>query len=208
MRNLITIVGFTIVAILLYIIWGSLNSKLVAIESNTGSYIDTKNEDPNIDFGELLEKLAMLETAQSANTKAITTIIQRLDELEIKGCGEATCAGKLVIRETIYFEHDDSQLSEAGMRKIDKMLDKMGKDSMVSLRGHADTSGDNRYNQLLSLQRAAAVKGYINKKLSADKMSNNRVISISGTGEESVVNATDDGVEDGTNRIVEILIFE
>lgn len=210
MKNMLIIIGFIILAIALYVIWGSLNSKIVAIESDTGSYIYTQEDDSgvDIDIEALREQLALLEAAQSANAEAIASLLRRMEKIEAQGCAGASCANKIVRRETIFFEHDDSKLSPAEKDKIDSLLTSLSGKSLVSLRGHADTSGNNQYNHLLSLQRAAAVKRYIDKMLSTDEKLNKLLVTVDGSGEESVVNATEDGVEEPSNRVVEILIFE
>lgn len=215
MKNTLIVIGFIIVAIVLYLVWGSLNSKIVAIEADTGSYIYTEDvedleieTDHGIDLGALRAKMALLEATQTANTKAIDAILKRLEELKMQDCRGGNCVNKVLGRKTLFFGHDDSTLTPAAMAKIDGMLERTSANAFVSIRGHADTSGDNQYNHLLSLKRAAAVKRYIDEKLRADNKINNLLVSIDGTGEELVANATADNVDEASNRIVEILIFE
>ena len=215
MKNILIIIGFIIAAVALYVIWENLNSKLVVIESNTGSFIESEDAlkveigpQAEYDLEPLLEQLALLEAAQSANARAIDAILKRLDELKVRDCDDGNCFNQILGRETIYFDHDDSTISPRETGKIDKMIESMSDNSFVSLRGHADTTGDSQYNHLLSLKRAAAVKRYIDSKFSEENRINNLLISIDSTGEELVVNATADDIEDPLNRIVEILIFE
>jgi len=215
MKNTLIVIGFIIVAIVLYMVWGSLNSKIVVLEADTGSYIYTEEVEnfeiepgSDIDLDALRVQLALLEATQAANTKAIDAILKRLDELKMQNCRGGNCINKILGRETLFFEHDDSTLSPAAMAKIDRLLEGTSANAFVSIRGHADTSGDNQYNHLLSIKRAAAVKRYIDEKLRADNKTNNLLVSIDGTGEELAVKATADNVDEASNRIVEILIFE
>jgi len=209
MRNLIVTAAFVVVAILLYVIWGSLNSKLVAIESTTGSYLygeDIPNVD--IDGGEdltaLLDRLAALENAQAENTAAIAALLERVEQLEARGTGR----GKITHREIIYFDFDDDSLSAEARKKIDELLEKVDDSAFVSLIGHADTSGNNNYNQFLSQRRAAAVRRYIDDRLLADGESGKLLLSITGVGEESAITATGDEIRERSNRSVEILVFQ
>jgi len=210
MRNTLLIIVIFIIAMALYVIWASLNAKIVAIESNTTSYIFNPDGQPDTDINieHLLAQLSLLEIAQQVNTEAIAGLLQRLDAIEAEDCRGTTCLTRVSRREVIYFEHNESQLSQSERDKIDQILLTLTDQSFISLRGHADASGNNQYNHLLSLRRAAAVKRYIDKTLRLKNKLNNLLISIDGTGEEFNVNATEDGIEEPLNRIVEILIFE
>ncbi len=210
MRNTLLIIMFFIIAMALYVIWVSLNAKIVAIESNTGSYVSNPGGQPAIDINieHLLAQLSLLEVAQQANTEAIAELLRRLQAIEAEDCRGAACLTRVSRREVIYFEHNDSQLSQSERDKIDQILLTLTDQSFISLRGHADASGNNQYNHLLSLRRAAAVKRYIDGVFRLNNKLDNLLISIDGTGEEFIVNATEDGIEEASNRIVEILIFE
>ena len=150
----------------------------------------------------------MLQAAQTANAAAIESILQRLEGLGDGACREAECANRIVRREIIHFGHDNSSLTSAGMQQIDDLLAGVRDSSIVSLRGHADTRGDNQYNQLLSLRRAVAVKRYMDIRRNADDRLHNLLIMVDGVGEESTIRATADEVEEPSNRVVEILIYE
>ena len=49
MKNYLIVLGFIIIAFALYLIWGNLNAQIVALESETGSYIYTADEDALVD---------------------------------------------------------------------------------------------------------------------------------------------------------------
>jgi len=188
---------------------------------------------PDVDMDALFEKLGTLENLVGANAEAMAAMMQRLDRIEgantrlddaVSANAEAIksilrrldriedtntrAVGKVRSRETIFFAHDDSSLTSAEMAKIDNVLVDLNDDAIVSLRGHADTVGDNRHNYLLSLRRASAVKRYMEEKLQAEGRIDRVLITIDGIGEESVVKITADGVEEPSNRIVEILVFD
>jgi len=228
MKNLLALAGFIILAVALYLVWGNLDSKIVALESATGSYIYTEagetdaEPDPpdpiipepppaastNVDLEPLRAQLAELEAAQRSNAEALESLLQRINALLAQSCSAGNCGNRIVARERIYFEHDQNTLSAGEAARIDRLLDGLGENAWISLRGHADTSGDNFYNHLLSLRRAAAVKRHIDERLRGDSRRDQWLISIEGTGEESLVKFTSDEVRERSNRLVEILVFE
>lgn len=211
MKNYLVVFGFIIVAFALYLIWGNLHSQIVALESETGSYIYTEGDDTSVDpydFTALREQLVLLQQAQAKNTAAIDAILRKLGELGGTSCSGDNCVGKIIRRAIVSFGHDERSLSDAARNKIDSLLATMRDSTLVSLRGHADTRGNNQYNQLLSLQRAAAVKRYIDTRRNADNRLRNLLITIDGVGEESTIKQTADEVGEPSNRIVEILIYE
>ena len=210
MRNLIVTAAFIVVAIGLYVIWGSLNSRLIAIESTTGSYlygedIPAGDTGGRMDLTPLLDRLAALENAQADNTAAIAALQERVKQLEARGTGYG---GQIISREIIYFDFNDDALSPSEQDKIDRLLAGIDGKAFVSLIGHADTSGDNSYNQLLSLRRAAAVKNYVQARLAADGESDKLLLSITGAGEEAAIKTTGDETRERSNRSVEILVFQ
>lgn len=216
MKNGIIIAGFFIVLLVLYLVWGNLNSKLIAIESSTGSYlydeeapigpdIDDIDRIGDTDLSPLLDRLASLETRLAESAERIEVLQQRVALLEARDTGRG---GKVTHREIVFFEFNDDSLSREATDKIDSLLQRIEGKAFVSLIGHADTSGDNRYNHLLSLRRAAVVKRYIQSRLQANNEPDKLLMSTTGTGEESVINTTGDDIRERNNRIVEILVFE
>ncbi|MCR9259002.1 MAG: OmpA family protein [Pseudomonadaceae bacterium] len=213
MKNYLIVLGFIITAFALYLIWGNLNAQIVVLESATGSYIYTEDNDTLLDpydpeLGALRNQLALLQEAQSTNAAAIENILRRLESLGDGACREARCASEIIRREIIHFAHDSSALTSESMQKIDDLLTGMRDSSVVSLRGHADTRGDNQYNQLLSLRRAVAVKRYMDRRRNTDNRLHNLLIMVDGIGEESSIRPTADEVEEPSNRVVEILVYE
>lgn len=214
MKNLLTIIGFIVVAIAFYVLWGNLSARIVAIESDTGSYIYTETGDtddspaatPAADVEALRRQLAALEAAQRENTSAIDALAQRLDRFEAAICRGEDCGRRVVGREVVFFDLDNSELSGQAKDRIDRLLDAVGDGALISLRGQADAVGEETYNYMLSLRRAAAVKRYIDGKLNAANQPDKLLVTIDGTGE--VLAAGAEGVEDPQSRVVEILVFE
>jgi outer membrane protein OmpA-like peptidoglycan-associated protein len=160
----------------------------------------------------VLERIDQIETTNtrlhesfSANAQAIESVLQRLDQIEDS---KTRNVSKIRSRQTVYFTHDDSTLKPAEMAKVDGVLADIEDDAIVSLRGYADTVGDNRYNYYLSVRRAAAVKRYMEEKLRAQGRIDAMLITIDGIGEEGGLAVTADGVDEPANRTVEILVFD
>ena len=228
MKNLLATAGFIVLVVAIYLVWGNLDSKIVALESATGSYIYSEPDDAgagsdppppaipepaptviaSVDLEPLRAQITALEAAQTANAKSLESLIQRVNALLAQSCSAGNCGNRIVARERIYFEHGQSSPSAEESAKIDLLLERLGENPWISLRGHADTSGDNLYNHLLSLQRAAAVRRHIDERLRGDSLRERLLISIEGTGEELVVKATGDEIRDRSNRVVEMLVFE
>jgi len=103
---------------------------------------------------------------------------------------------KKEIMQIIYFDFDESTLSQISIQTINKFLNKNKKSiSNFVIIGHADTKGSNKYNLELSLKRAEAVKNILlNNGIKQDK------ISILGRGEEFLAVKTADNVAHPANR--------
>lgn len=72
---------------------------------------------------------------------------------------------------------------------------------IVDIVGHADTSGQDSYNQALSERRAAAVQQALSDRgIAVDRM------TTSGRGEKSLLIDTADGVREPSNRRAEIIL--
>ena len=104
------------------------------------------------------------------------------------------------LMQIIYFDFDQFNLSEVSKDKIRKFLKNYG--SVINeylVVGHTDTKGTNKYNLLLSIKRAEAVKEIlINYGIQQGS------IKILGKGEESLAVNTPDDTKQPANRRVEI----
>lgn len=104
----------------------------------------------------------------------------------------------------IYFEFDKAKLKPESFPQLDKVFEFMDKNQKVEIQldGHTCSIGSENYNQVLSEQRAQAVKDYIVKKGIKSK----RLLSL-GFGETmpKAENSTEVGRE--INRRVEFVIL-
>lgn len=101
------------------------------------------------------------------------------------------------------FDFDSSSINTAGASIINEAAQGFAAAGAgrISLRGHTDSSGDNRYNATLSKARANAVKeALVAKGVPAD------AISAIFFGERKQAEPTGDGVRSQANRRVEIVI--
>ena len=101
----------------------------------------------------------------------------------------------------VFFDWDRANIRGDAQRVLETAaaLAKRGGFTRVNLAGHADRSGDARYNMALSRRRAEAVKAALVKLgLSAGN------ISLVARGESAPLVATADGVREPRNRRVEI----
>lgn len=214
MRSALTMIGFLLVAIAFYVIWTNLSARIVAVESDTGSYIysdpDTPDEpEPLVqspDLEALNDRLARLESLQRENADGISALSERLDRFEAAICRGEDCGRRMLTRETVFFALNDSTLSDEAKDRIDHLMATVSEGALISLRGQADAVGDETYNYLLSLRRAAAVKRYLDALMAESDQSGNLLITIDGTGE--ALSGDSDESEDPDRRMVEILIFE
>lgn len=103
----------------------------------------------------------------------------------------------------VLFDWNTAALTPDGEAEIMRaaVAAKSGGNARVDLSGHADRSGPEGYNMKLSLQRAKAVKdALIVQGVPAD------AITVVGKGEKEPTIATMDGVREGQNRRVEIVL--
>jgi opacity protein-like surface antigen/outer membrane protein OmpA-like peptidoglycan-associated protein len=105
-------------------------------------------------------------------------------------------------QEIVYYEFDKPKSAET-REKIQRVLDtgEFCALSIINVVGHTDSSGDAGYNQRLSQQRAADVRG----ELVRQGIDGNTITS-EGKGETELFIDTGDGVKEALNRRTEILI--
>ncbi len=104
------------------------------------------------------------------------------------------------VSQIIYFDFDESRLSEVSINTIKNYLKKY-KSSIKKyiIIGHADTKGTKEYNKILSFKRAETVKSIL-----IQEGINDSIIKILGKGEESLAIPTADEVKHPANRRAEI----
>jgi OOP family OmpA-OmpF porin len=108
----------------------------------------------------------------------------------------------------VNFDYDKSTVRQADVADLQKAIDFVKKypANEISIEGHTDSKGSDKYNQALSERRAAAVKAYLLKHGEIDTRKD--TIMTKGFGESKPIadNATEKGRFE--NRRVEILILE
>ena len=114
---------------------------------------------------------------------------------------------KVIDRLTIHvnFDFDKADIRPADLAELQKAVEFVDKypGYRISLEGHTDSIGSEKYNQALSERRAAAVKDYLLKQGVAD----GQRIQTVGYGESKPI--ADNSTEKGRfeNRRVEVLIL-
>jgi len=101
----------------------------------------------------------------------------------------------------VFFDFDSSALTKEANRILDSAAAyaKKGKKAKLILTGHADTSGDPKYNEGLSLRRSNAVwSGLVDRGIGAKSM------KVFAKGESDPLISTGDGVKEPQNRRVHI----
>ena len=108
----------------------------------------------------------------------------------------------------VNFDFDKSVVRKADVAQLQKAVDFIKKypANDISIEGHTDSRGTDKYNQALSERRAAAVKAYLLKHAEIDTRKD--TITTKGFGESKPIasNKTDKGRFE--NRRVEILVLE
>ncbi|WP_157560283.1 OmpA family protein [Kordia algicida] len=103
----------------------------------------------------------------------------------------------------VYFDFDSSKLDKNAKEILDNIAANLKNDAgyNISIIGHADSRGTDRYNDKLSIERAQVIKNYLDSK----KLSNSN-ITITGKGESAPIapNTTPEGR--AKNRRVELII--
>jgi len=103
----------------------------------------------------------------------------------------------------VFFDFDKSNITPEAQKIIEQAAAnaKTSKATSISLTGHTDAAGSEKYNMALSLRRANAVKAAL-VKLGIPE----NEISVVGKGKSDPLVATKDGVREPQNRRVQILL--
>ena len=107
------------------------------------------------------------------------------------------------VMQIIYFDFDNSKLSEVSRNTLFNFLDKNKKKlSRYIIFGHTDTKGSSQYNMKLSIKRAESVKEVLlDQGIAPDD------ISILGKGENELAIDTPDNTKHPANRRAEVKIL-
>ena len=140
------------------------------------------------------------ENTQEENDKSDS--IQE-EESESSNLTIVTQNEKKEIMQIIYFDFDDSKLSEISKNVLINFLDKNKNNlSRYIILGHTDTKGSKSYNLNLSLKRAEVVREIL--LIEGIKEKN---VSILGKGEEETAVSTPDETKHPANRRAEVKIL-
>ena len=105
-----------------------------------------------------------------------------------------------VLRQIIYFDFDNFNLSSVSKKKVKQFVDSHKKEiNEYLIVGHTDTKGTKKYNLSLSIKRANVVK-----ELLINYGIDNNKIKILGRGENQLAIITPDETRQPANRRVEI----
>ncbi len=98
---------------------------------------------------------------------------------------------------TVYFDFDSWTLKAEQLKVLTDVITtaRTGGQTNISVVGHTDTSGDNAYNQRLSVHRANVVVEAL-----VDMGARRAALHASGVGETDLAVQTEDGVKEAQNR--------
>ena len=151
-------------------------------------------------YENISSKKTLKENTQEENDKSDS--IQE-EESESSNLTIVTQNEKKEIMQIIYFDFDDSKLSEISKNVLINFLDKnKNKLSRYIILGHTDTKGSKSYNLTLSLKRAEVVK-----EILLIEGINEKNVSILGKGEEETAVSTPDETKHPANRRAEVKIL-
>ncbi len=101
----------------------------------------------------------------------------------------------------VFFNWDEAVLGSGALSVLDAVAAEVGKNppAQINVIGHADTSGDQEYNQKLAFKRANAVRdALVERGIKAD------VMMVDSKGETELLVETPDNVREPANRRVNI----
>lgn len=105
-------------------------------------------------------------------------------------------------RYLVYFAHDSYALDEIATKQVEELFKEVSKKNaaMIAVNGHTDTTGSDRYNMMLSNERADAVKNML-ISLGLEEQQ----IQTFGFGETDLAVPTADEMYEPQNRRVEVV---
>ncbi len=103
----------------------------------------------------------------------------------------------------LYFQHNSTKLTDKSSQLVPEIINSIKERKSVdtSVVGHADTSGDKKYNYQLSRRRAVAVS-----KILISHGVDRNILEITSHGEEAPFIKTKDGAIEPRNRRVEVTV--
>ncbi len=151
--------------------------------------------------GQQAADLAAADVNAQRDQALIAKQQQELKDLNAK----KTERGMVITLGDVLFRTDSAQLQSGGVRNVQKLADFLNQSTRtnVLIEGHTDSTGSAGHNQMLSEQRANAVKmALTDMGISSDR------ISTRGYGEEYPVASNDTAANRQLNRRVEIILSD
>ena len=155
------------------------------------------------DFHAAMHDIYNLLTEDDEQEEIVKVIDQETEKDDTPQVVIVTENEKKEVMQIIYFDFDNSRLSQISKNTLLDFLDKnQNKLSRYIIFGHTDTKGPSKYNMDLSIKRAESVKQVL---LSQGIDSND--ISILGKGENELAINTPDNTKHPANRRAEVKIL-
>jgi len=132
--------------------------------------------------------------------KQAEEIAKEMGDVDVIREGEAIV---IKFKEKVLFAYDRSDLNAGAKTSLDKLRTTLLKypETNITVIGHTDSKGTEKYNQTLSESRANAVAAYT----SQNGIDNNRITAI-GKGETDPIATNDTEEGNASNRRVEFVI--
>ena len=155
------------------------------------------------DFHKAMHDIYNLLTEEDEQEEVAELIEQEGEEDHTPQVVIVTENQKKEVMQIIYFDFDNSRLSEVSKNTLFDFLDKNKKQlSRYIIFGHTDTKGANNYNMQLSIKRAESVKqALLVYGIIPD------TISVLGKGENELAIDTPDDTKHPANRRAEVKIL-
>ena len=155
------------------------------------------------DFHTAMHDIYNLLTGEDEQAEVAEVIEQKGEEDDTPQVVIVTENQKKEVMQIIYFDFDNSRLSEVSKNTLFDFLDKNKNQlSRYIIFGHTDTKGANKYNMELSIKRAKSVKqALLDHGIIPD------AISILGKGENELAIDTPDDTKHPANRRAEVKIL-
>ena len=155
------------------------------------------------DFHTAMHDIYNLLTEEDEKEEATKVIEQEAEEDDTPQVVIVTENENKEVMQIIYFDFDNSKLSEVSKNTLLNFLNKNTKKlSRYIIFGHTDTKGTSEYNMDLSIKRAKSVKeALLDHGIISD------TISILGKGEKELAIDTPDDTKHPANRRAEVKIL-
>ena len=155
------------------------------------------------DFHTAMHDIYNFLTKEDKQKEISEVIDQEVEEDDTPQVVIVTENKKKEVMQIIYFDFDNSRLSEVSKKTLFNFLDKNKNQlSRYIIFGHTDTKGANKYNMELSIKRAKSVKqALLDHGIIPD------AISILGKGENELAIDTPDDTKHPANRRAEVKIL-